>query len=126
MIGTEWYHHSGLFEPLPRDHLGHMSSELLVQIDARSRVGLQQQIYASIRRTILDGVLRPGTRLPSSRALAFDLRVSRTTTLLAYDQLQAEGYLDARHGSGTFIASELPDDLPRLVLPHRRLPPVHP
>jgi GntR family transcriptional regulator/MocR family aminotransferase len=109
------------------DHLPDRSSaDLLVQIDPRSRVGLQQQIYSSIRRAILDGVLRQGARLPSSRALADDLRVSRTTTLLAYDQLQAEGYLNARHGSGTFVAGDLPDERPRLVLPRRHRRPVHP
>jgi GntR family transcriptional regulator / MocR family aminotransferase len=108
------------------DHLEHTSADLLVQIDPRSRAGLQQQIYSSIRRGILDGVLRSGTRLPSSRALADDLEVSRTTTLLAYDQLQAEGYLNPRHGSGTFIASELPDDRVGVVLPHGRPRPAHP
>ena len=84
---------------------------LLVRIDSRAREGLQQQIYGSIRRAILDGVVGPGTRLPSSRALALDLGVSRTTTLLAIQQLQAEGYLAARRGSGTSVAEELPDDL---------------
>ncbi len=84
---------------------------LLVRLDARLREGLQQQIYASIRRAILDGVIGPGTRIPSSRALAVDLGVSRTTTLLAMQQLQAEGYLTARRGSGTAVAHELPDDL---------------
>jgi len=83
----------------------------MVRIDSRLREGLQQQIYRSIRRAILDGVVGPGTRLPSSRALAGDLGVSRTTTLLAVQQLQAEGYLTARRGSGTSVADELPDDL---------------
>src|SRR5262249_46389212 len=69
-----------------------------------------------IRRAILDGTLVSGAKLPSSRALADDLSVSRTTTVLAYDQLLAEGYVTARHGSGTFVARELPDDLPRRVL----------
>jgi GntR family transcriptional regulator/MocR family aminotransferase len=109
-----------------KGHHRFTSSDLLVQIDPRSRVGLQQQIYSSIRRAILDGVLRPGSRLPSSRALAADLGVSRTTTLLAYDQLQAEGYLQTRHGSGTFVARQLPDDLPRLALPRPKPRPAHP
>jgi GntR family transcriptional regulator / MocR family aminotransferase len=86
-------------------------ASLLVRIDSRLREGLQQQIYRSIRRAILDGIVGPGTRLPSSRALAGDLGVSRTTTLLAVQQLQAEGYLTARRGSGTSVADELPDDL---------------
>jgi GntR family transcriptional regulator/MocR family aminotransferase len=85
----------------------------LVRVEPRSREPLQQQIYAGIRRAILDGVLRPGARVPSSRALASDLGVSRTTTLLATEQLLAEGYLTAARGSGTFVAHELPDDLPR-------------
>src|SRR5262249_58554004 len=93
-------------------------ASLLVRIDSRLRDGLQLQIYRSIRRAILDGVVGPGTRLPSSRALAGDLGVSRTTTLLAVQQLQAEGYLTARRGSGTAVADELPDDLvPRAGVP---------
>ena len=83
-------------------------TSLFVRLDSRLRQGLQQQIYASIRRAILDRVVAPGARLPSSRALAVDLGVSRTTTLLAVQQLQAEGYLTARRGSGTFVAAELP------------------
>ena len=87
------------------------STSLLIRLDSRSRGGLQRQICASIQRAILDGVVGPGSRLPSSRALADDLGVSRTTTLLAVQQLQAEGYLTGRRGSGTFVAAELPDDL---------------
>jgi GntR family transcriptional regulator/MocR family aminotransferase len=91
---------------------------LLIRFDSGS-TGLQRQIYADIRQAILDGVLPPGSRLPSSRALAEDLGVSRTTTLLAFDQLEAEGYLRSRRGSGTYVARELPDDLPRVGLPRR-------
>jgi len=79
-----------------------------------------------VRRSILDGVLGAGTRLPSSRALANDLRVSRTTTLLAYEQLVAEGYLETRHGSGTFVVEELPDDLPQQAPPRRLARTKHP
>jgi GntR family transcriptional regulator / MocR family aminotransferase len=87
-------------------------TSLLIRVDPGAPVGLQQQIYAGVRRAILDGVLPPGTRVPSSRALAADLRVSRTTSPLALEQLLSEGYLTARLGSGTFVAQELPDDLP--------------
>ncbi|HET8646608.1 MAG TPA: PLP-dependent aminotransferase family protein, partial [Vicinamibacteria bacterium] len=96
---------------------------LLVHIEPRGGGGLQEQICESIRRAILSGSVRPGTRLPSSRALAADLGVSRTTTLLAFDQLQAEGYLWGRHGSGTFVAEDLPDDAPP---PAALLPPPSP
>jgi GntR family transcriptional regulator/MocR family aminotransferase len=88
-------------------------TSLLIRIDPSARGELQHQIYAGIRRAILDGVAQPGARLPSSRALAADLGVSRTTSLLALEQLVAEGYLTAQPGSGTFVAHELPDDLPR-------------
>src|SRR5262245_21884466 len=91
----------------------HRTGDLLIRLDRRAGSALQRQIYAEIRRAVLDGVLQPGARLPSSRALADDLGVSGTTTLLAFEQLRAEGYLVGRHGSGTFVADELPDDLPR-------------
>jgi GntR family transcriptional regulator / MocR family aminotransferase len=89
-------------------------TDLLIRVDPRADGTLQQQLYAGIRRAILDGRLAPGTRLPSSRALAADLRVSRTTSLLALEQLLAEGYLSTRQRSGTYVAQELPDDIPRV------------
>ncbi len=99
---------------------------LLIRIDARAREGLQQQVYGAVRRAILEGTLAPGTRLPSSRTLAQDLGVSRTTTVLAFDQLLAEGYLAARRGSGTFVTRDLPDDLPRPPSPGRVARTKHP
>jgi GntR family transcriptional regulator/MocR family aminotransferase len=99
---------------------------LCIRIDARMRDGLQAQIYQGIRRAILEGALAPGSQLLSSRALAIDLGVSRTTTLLAYEQLLAEGYLQARRGSGTFVASALPDDLPQTVVVLPGAAPKHP
>jgi GntR family transcriptional regulator/MocR family aminotransferase len=83
-----------------------------IRLDPRSRETLQAQIYTAVRTAILDGTLAPGAPLSSSRSLALDLGVSRTTTLLAFEQLEAEGYLTPRRGSGTFVARELPDDLP--------------
>src|SRR5262245_10630527 len=104
------------------------ATNLLIQLDPRSRGALQRQIYSGIRRAILDGVLGPGERLLSSRALAADLGVSRTTSLLALEQLLAEGYLTTRPGSGTYVARELPDDRPRPREPGpgptRRHPPL--
>lgn len=91
----------------------------MIRLDAHAAEGLQRQVYVGIRRAILDGLLKAGARLPSSRGLADDLRVSRTTTLLAYEHLIAEGYLEARQGSGTFVVQKLPDDLPQV--PPRRL-----
>lgn len=79
--------------------------------DRGSGAPLYRQIYDSIRRSILAGEVEPGTRLPASRTLAEQLSVSRLTVVNAYDQLLAEGYLEGRQGSGTYVASELPDDL---------------
>ena len=88
------------------------AKNLLIRIDPRARAGLQQQLYSGIRRAIVEGVVAPGTRLPSSRALAEDLGVSRMTAVLALDQLRAEGYLAVRRTSGTFVVKDLPDAVP--------------
>lgn len=90
---------------------GRRVTNLLIHIDPRVRGTLQQQIYGEIRHAILNGRVTPGARLPSSRELAEDLDVSRTTALLAVEQLLGEGYVTARRGAGTFVATDLPDDL---------------
>lgn len=69
----------------------------------RSQLQLGTQVCEGLRRAILDGRLRPGTRLPSTRALAGRLRLARSTVALAFDQLTAEGYIEGRRGSGTFV-----------------------
>lgn len=86
-------------------------ASLLVQLDPDAPASLQTQIYDGIRRAILTRVVAGGTLLPSSRALAADLGVSRTTTVLALDQLAAEGYVTARQGAGLFVSAELPDEV---------------
>jgi GntR family transcriptional regulator/MocR family aminotransferase len=74
-------------------------------------IPLYQQLYTHLQRAILSGDMKPGTRLPSTRALAIQLNVSRNTVLNAYQQLIAEGYLDGMVGNGTFVARILPDQL---------------
>jgi GntR family transcriptional regulator/MocR family aminotransferase len=69
---------------------------------------LHLQIYQALRAAILSGKLPAGARLPSSRALATEVGVSRNTVLLAYDQLLGEGYAVSRHGSGTYVPDALP------------------
>jgi GntR family transcriptional regulator/MocR family aminotransferase len=69
---------------------------------------LFRRLHRSLRDAVLAGRLAAGTRLSSTRALAAELGVSRTTTSAVYDQLVAEGYFTTRRGSGTFVASELP------------------
>ena len=68
---------------------------------------LQARIADDLRARILDGRVAPGTRVPSSRAYAETRGVSRTTVVLAYEQLLAEGFLEGRRGSGTFVAHDL-------------------
>lgn len=74
-------------------------------------VPLYRQLYEQLRNIILNGQLAPGTKLPSTRGLSDELSIARNTVLNAYDQLLAEGYLKGRVGSGTYVASELPDEL---------------
>ncbi|MFL0798243.1 MAG: PLP-dependent aminotransferase family protein [Cellvibrionaceae bacterium] len=64
---------------------------------------LYRQIYDSFREKIARGELQPGQKIPSSRELASQLGISRSSVIEAYDQLISEGYLETRHGSGTFI-----------------------
>jgi GntR family transcriptional regulator/MocR family aminotransferase len=66
----------------------------------RVRAGLESALRAAVRA----GRLRPGTRLPSSRALAADLGIARNTVAEVYSQLVAEGWLTAQTGSGTSVA----------------------
>lgn len=68
---------------------------------------LYWQIYQQLRAAILDGDLAPGTRLPASRQMAEHLQVARVTVTQAYEQLQAEGFVESRVGAGTFISEKL-------------------
>jgi GntR family transcriptional regulator/MocR family aminotransferase len=70
-----------------------------------------QQIYAALRQKILTGQLAPRQRLPSTRALAQSLGVSRATATQSYDQLLSEGYLQTVVGSGTYVGDQLPEAL---------------
>lgn len=68
-------------------------------------------LHEALRRAILSGRLKPGTRLPASRDLARQQGVARGTVVAAYEQLAAEGYVVGATGRGTFVARDLPDDL---------------
>jgi GntR family transcriptional regulator/MocR family aminotransferase len=70
---------------------------------------LQRWLYRALRQAMLDGRLAAGARLPGTRALAQQQSIARGTVQAAYDQLLSEGYLDARHGSGTRVAAALPE-----------------
>jgi GntR family transcriptional regulator/MocR family aminotransferase len=68
-----------------------------------------RQIYDGYRQAILEGRLRAGQRIPSTRALARELGISRLPVLTAFEQLLHEGFLEGRTGSGTFVASTIHD-----------------
>lgn len=76
-------------------------------------------LYAALRGEILAGRLRAGSRLPATRDLAAQYELSRGTVVNAFEQLKAEGYVDAGIGSGTYVSKVLPDDLLRAEQPAR-------
>ena len=69
---------------------------------------LYRRVYHALKSVIRSGRLAPDARLPSTRALATDLRVSRNTVMLAYEQLLAEGYIVTRDRATTSVARALP------------------
>jgi GntR family transcriptional regulator / MocR family aminotransferase len=78
---------------------------------------MYQQLSEWFRRAIGEGRLRPGQRVPSSRNLAEELRISRIPVLGAYEQLCAEGYLETFTGAGTCVARSIPDARTRKPVP---------
>ena len=72
-----------------------------------ARPTVAKRICDDLRRQIVEGVYRPGAPVPSTRALAAELGISRTTATAAYDQLLAEGFLQARQGAKTVVAPTL-------------------
>lgn len=81
---------------------------LNIQLDRNSSETLDRQLYNHIRAAILSGAMKPGMRVLSTRELSETLKVSRSTVVEAYRQLIAEGYLDAKAKSNTFVCLELP------------------
>ena len=80
-----------------------------IALDPGGATPLYQQLSDWFRRAIIEGRLRPGQRVPSSRNLAQELRISRIPVLGAYEQLCAEGYLETFTGAGTCVARSIPD-----------------
>src|ERR1700693_5312268 len=81
-----------------------------ISIDYRAKTPLYRQLYDWFRRTITEGQMRPGQRVPSTRSLAVELKISRIPVLNAYEQLLAEGYLETFLRAGTCVAASIPDD----------------
>jgi GntR family transcriptional regulator / MocR family aminotransferase len=85
--------------------------DLVITLDKHSSLSLHQQIYEELRQAILWGKLSPGKRIPSTREIAKSLGISRSTVTQSYEQLLSEGYLETIIGSGTYVCTQLPDDL---------------
>lgn len=81
------------------------STELIVELDTRTEPTKSARLRGALRDAIRDGRLEAGRRLPSSRALAADLGLSRGLIVETYEQLVAEGYLESHRGSGTTVAA---------------------
>jgi GntR family transcriptional regulator / MocR family aminotransferase len=80
----------------------------VIQVQKRASNSLYKQVYDGYRKAIVEGGLRAGQRVPSTRVLALELGISRMPVLSAYTQLLAEGYFESRVGSGTVVSRSLP------------------
>src|SRR5947209_5155682 len=98
----------------------------MIRLDRTATEPLHEQLYRQIRDELKSGRFGDGSsRLPSSRALATDRGISRSTVRLALSKLHAEGYLRSKPGSGTFVANLLPEtfltaDQPKTYEPIQR------
>ncbi len=81
-----------------------------IALDSSRKIPMYRQLCEWFRRAILAGQLRPGQRVPSTRSLAAELKVSRIPVTSAYEQLHAEGYFETFVGAGTCVARSIPDD----------------
>lgn len=88
--------------------------EMMVPLDSTSNEPLYVQLYQHIKHEIVNGKIAANTRLPSIRALAAHLHISRNTVELAYHQLIAEGYVQNKPRSGMFVIALQLEKLPTL------------
>lgn len=82
--------------------------QLPIAVCRTDKRSLQAQVAGQIRELIMDGRLAPGARLPASRELAQDLGLSRNTVVAAFGRLAAEGLIESREPTGTFVADTVP------------------
>src|ERR1700728_618768 len=84
-----------------------------IALAPRAKAPLYLQLYDWFRGAIITGQMRPGQRVPATRTLAAELKISRIPVLNAYEQLLAEGYFETFVGAGTCVARSIPDDAQR-------------
>jgi GntR family transcriptional regulator/MocR family aminotransferase len=98
--------------------------ELLLEVVRTSSEPVREQLRRQLIQAMDAGRLTHGDRLPPSRHLAADLRLARGTVVEVYDQLQHEGYLETRRGSGTLVAKRVPEPAPTGTPPTTWVPAV--
>src|ERR1700727_270264 len=81
-----------------------------IALDPSRKIAMYRQLYEWFQQAILGGQLRPGQRVPSTRNLAVELKISRIPVSSAYEQLHAEGYLETFVGAGTCVSRSIPDN----------------
>jgi GntR family transcriptional regulator/MocR family aminotransferase len=94
----------------------------IIEFTGSDDAPMYRQLYEGFRKAIVDGRIRPGQRVPSTRVLAVELGISRISILGAYEQLLAEGYFDTFVGSGTCVAQSIPDELLKPLPVYARRP----
>ncbi len=92
---------------------------MFVQLNFRSGVPVYLQVAQQVKAAAASGALRPGDALPSVRALAEELRINRNTAAKAYAELESEGVLELRQGSGCFLKANGASPLRRAVRSER-------
>ncbi len=100
-----------------------LSDWLQARLNRQSAVPLYRQLQEALLEAVLEGELPPGRKLPSSRLLAGELGLARNTVIEVYEALSAQGCLETRHGSGTYVADLASE---RLTPPPAAIAPVAP
>ena len=92
-------------------HFGLDTLKIRIAAPELAPLELRVRVQRALRQLILEGLLAPGSRLPATRTLAQSLGLSRDTVETAYAQLQWDGYISRRGGSGSFVSDKIGPDL---------------
>src|ERR1700720_750531 len=95
----------------------------MILIDREAKTSVYQQIAHQLVKLIRDGILQPGSRLPGSRELAVLLQVHRKTVVAAYDELNAQDWIEAMPRKGISVSARLPELKPKTFKAQVRQPP---
>jgi GntR family transcriptional regulator/MocR family aminotransferase len=90
--------------------MGKVTPQILMTfINIHKNIGktIHGQLYEQLKNGVYSGMLMPGDRLPSSREMSLELKVSRNTVLQVFDQLRMEGFFESKTGAGTFISGSV-------------------